>query len=73
MYAADQRDKILDWYSPLNFFLRQADIFNTWQPGTGGWLLAEALFKEWKSGGRKILWCRGIREYPQAFHLMRER
>ncbi|KAJ7706751.1 hypothetical protein B0H17DRAFT_918555, partial [Mycena rosella] len=55
-----QREKILDWYSPLNFFLRQADIFNAWQPGTGGWLLEADLFTEWKSGSGKILWCRGI-------------
>ncbi|KAJ7453089.1 ankyrin repeat-containing domain protein [Mycena latifolia] len=59
-HDSDQRQKILDWYSPLNFFLRQADIFSAWQPGTGAWLLEASLFKEWKSGGGKILWCRGI-------------
>ncbi|KAJ7453123.1 ankyrin repeat-containing domain protein [Mycena latifolia] len=59
-HDSDQRQKILDWYSPLNFFLRQADIFSAWQPGTGGWLLEADLFREWKSGSGKILWCRGI-------------
>ncbi|KAJ7706833.1 hypothetical protein B0H17DRAFT_877064, partial [Mycena rosella] len=55
-----ERDKIIDWFSPLNFFLRQADIFSTRQPGTGGWLLEHKLFKKWKSGKGKTLWCRGM-------------
>ncbi|KAJ7706722.1 ankyrin repeat-containing domain protein [Mycena rosella] len=59
-HDSEQRDKILDWYSPLNFFLRQTDIFNAWQPGTGRWLLEADEFKDWKSGSGKMLWCRGI-------------
>ncbi|KAJ7453128.1 hypothetical protein FB451DRAFT_672056 [Mycena latifolia] len=59
-HDSEERQKILDWYSPLNFFLRQADIFSAWQPGTGGWLLEAGLFREWKSGSGKFLWCRGI-------------
>ncbi|KAJ7453168.1 hypothetical protein FB451DRAFT_1565720 [Mycena latifolia] len=31
-----ERDKIIDWFSPLNFFLRQADISGIRQPGTAG-------------------------------------
>ncbi|KAJ7094767.1 hypothetical protein C8R44DRAFT_645244, partial [Mycena epipterygia] len=42
------RDRIIEWYSPLNSFLRQADIFNSRQPGTGQWLLEHDLFKKWK-------------------------
>ncbi|KAJ6595809.1 ankyrin repeat domain-containing protein, partial [Mycena vulgaris] len=52
--------KILEWMSPLNSFQRQADIFSNWQPGTGGWLLADAKFKEWKSVLGQVLWCRGM-------------
>ncbi|KAJ7094774.1 hypothetical protein C8R44DRAFT_813896 [Mycena epipterygia] len=64
-----ERDGIIEWYSPLNFFLRQADIFNSRQLGTGQWLLEHDLFKEWKSGtnnpleeweSRKTIWCRGM-------------
>ncbi|KAJ6563653.1 ankyrin repeat-containing domain protein [Mycena vulgaris] len=55
-----ERDTIIEWLSPLNFFLRQADIFGTRQPGTGGWLLEDDLFKEWKWGVGKILWCPGM-------------
>ncbi|KAJ6521461.1 hypothetical protein DFH09DRAFT_1192711 [Mycena vulgaris] len=55
-----KRDKIIEWFSPLNFFLRQADIFNTRQPGTGEWLLQDELFKRWRSGAGRTLWCRGM-------------
>ncbi|KAJ7076812.1 hypothetical protein C8R44DRAFT_585481, partial [Mycena epipterygia] len=49
-----ERDRIIEWYSPLNFFLRQADIFNSRQPGTGKWLLEDDIFKKWK------IWCYGM-------------
>ncbi|KAJ7443837.1 ankyrin repeat-containing domain protein [Mycena latifolia] len=55
-----KRNEIIEWYSPLNFFLRQADIFNTRQPGTGRWLLEDEAFKAWESGTTKILWCPGM-------------
>ncbi|KAJ7080063.1 hypothetical protein C8R44DRAFT_908954, partial [Mycena epipterygia] len=64
-----ERDRIIEWYSPLNFFPRQADIFNSRQPGTGEWLLEHDLFKQWKSGTNNLskmfksedrLWCRGM-------------
>ncbi|KAJ6536855.1 hypothetical protein B0H19DRAFT_1003798, partial [Mycena capillaripes] len=55
-----ERTKIIDWLSPINFFLRHADIARTRQPGTGTWLLDDVRFQEWKSGPRTTLWCRGI-------------
>ncbi|KAJ7118105.1 hypothetical protein C8R44DRAFT_189884 [Mycena epipterygia] len=57
---AAERDRIIEWYSPLNFFLRQADIFNGHQPGTGEWLLDHDVFKKWKSGTGNTIWCRGM-------------
>jgi hypothetical protein len=59
--SEQQRAEIIDWLSPINFFLRQADISCVRQPGTGGWLLADPHFQEWKSGSGGTLWCRGIR------------
>ncbi|KAJ7706724.1 ankyrin repeat-containing domain protein [Mycena rosella] len=59
-HDAAEREKIIEWFSPLNFFLRQADIFSTRQPGTGEWLLKDELFKEWKLGSAKTVWCRGM-------------
>ncbi|KAJ7779548.1 hypothetical protein B0H14DRAFT_2961720, partial [Mycena olivaceomarginata] len=34
-----EREKIIQWFSPLNFFPQQDDIFATRQEGTGEWLL----------------------------------
>ncbi|KAJ6540325.1 hypothetical protein B0H19DRAFT_1239672 [Mycena capillaripes] len=53
---------------PAEFYLlktpsglqRQADISGVRQAGTGGWLLADPCFREWESGARRTLWCRGI-------------
>ncbi|KAF7345781.1 ANK-REP-REGION domain-containing protein [Mycena venus] len=56
----EQRQKIIDWLSPINFFLRQADISREREKGTGGWLLAHPLFKNWESSSGSTLWCRGI-------------
>ncbi|KAJ7676953.1 ankyrin repeat-containing domain protein [Mycena polygramma] len=57
--AAEQK-RILDWISPSNFFQRQADIFSTWQPGTGEWLLADSQFTDWENSCGEVLWCRGM-------------
>ncbi|KAJ7465171.1 hypothetical protein FB451DRAFT_1041519 [Mycena latifolia] len=57
---AAERAEIIEWFSPLNFFLRQADILNTRQPRTGEWLLEDQLFKKWKSSMGNALWCRGM-------------
>ncbi|KAJ6563613.1 ankyrin repeat-containing domain protein [Mycena vulgaris] len=55
-----ERQSIMEWLSPLNFFLRQGDILSARQPGTGQWFLENKLFQRWKSSTGKILWCPGI-------------
>ncbi|KAJ7218326.1 hypothetical protein C8J57DRAFT_1537494 [Mycena rebaudengoi] len=55
-----RREKILDWYSPLNFFQRQEEILKTRQRDSGGWFLADKSFKRWKAAEGKILWCCGM-------------
>ncbi|KAJ7469684.1 hypothetical protein FB451DRAFT_1136338 [Mycena latifolia] len=57
---AMEGQEILDWITPLNFFQRQEDIFSSWQPGTGEWLLSDPQFRNWASGSQEILWCQGI-------------
>ncbi|KAJ7026032.1 hypothetical protein C8F04DRAFT_879243, partial [Mycena alexandri] len=54
------RDVILNWLSPINFFLRQADISQMRTKGTGKWLRADPIFEKWESGSGSTLWCRGI-------------
>ncbi|KAF7365799.1 ANK-REP-REGION domain-containing protein [Mycena venus] len=55
-----ERMQIIDWLSPINFFLRHADISRVRQQDTGGWLLADTVFKRWESGSGRTIWCRGI-------------
>ncbi|KAJ7024880.1 ankyrin repeat-containing domain protein [Mycena alexandri] len=54
------RRAFLDWLSPLNFFLRQADISRVRTKGTGEWLLKHPLFLQWESSSESTLWCNGI-------------
>jgi hypothetical protein len=68
IHRGDKEEKIditrrafLDWLSPINFFLRQADVSQLRAKGTGGWLLEHLLFKTWENGSGSTLWCRGIR------------
>ncbi|KAJ7787762.1 ankyrin repeat-containing domain protein [Mycena olivaceomarginata] len=54
-----KRRTIIEWLSPLNFFLRQQDISKTHQQGTGEWLLDDPEFKgleikSWTSS--MVLW-----------------
>jgi hypothetical protein len=55
------RRDFLNWLSPINFFLRQADILQLRAKGTGGWLLEHPLFTQWESSYGRTLWCCGIR------------
>jgi hypothetical protein len=59
--AKEHRGDILNWLSPINFFLRQAEIAQMRAKGTGEWLLADPVFKNWEVGWGSTLWLRGIR------------
>ncbi|KAJ7327647.1 ankyrin repeat-containing domain protein, partial [Mycena albidolilacea] len=61
--AADnvtERQRIIDWFSPVNFFPRHADISSARQQGTGGWLLEDSHFQQWELNSGSTLWCEGI-------------
>ncbi|KAJ7242059.1 ankyrin repeat-containing domain protein [Mycena rebaudengoi] len=55
-----ERDVLIEWLSPLNFFPRHADIFSARQPGTGAWLLEDDRFKDWKINSGQTLRCHGM-------------
>ncbi|KAF7296696.1 hypothetical protein HMN09_01078700 [Mycena chlorophos] len=57
---ADDYYKIMDFVSPLNFFPRQQQVYETWQKDTGTWLLEHPKFLEWQIGTPAVLWCSGI-------------
>ncbi|KAJ7249835.1 ankyrin repeat-containing domain protein [Mycena rebaudengoi] len=56
-----EREKIIEWVSPLNFFSRNEDIFRARQNGTGMWLLDDIQFKDWVLSPGGTLWCYGMR------------
>ncbi|PIG87011.1 ankyrin repeat-containing protein [Aspergillus arachidicola] len=43
--ARKEDQGILDWLTPINYGLKQSDIFRRQQPGTGQWLLHSAEFQ----------------------------
>ncbi|KAJ7889168.1 hypothetical protein B0H14DRAFT_2562009 [Mycena olivaceomarginata] len=45
-HAEAERDKIIEWVSPLNFFSRNQDIYRVRQDGTGMWLIDDVRFKD---------------------------
>ena len=57
-----ERQKILVWFSPLNFFKTQQDNFARRQEGTGQWLIKSPTFQAWLSGSERTLFCPGIRK-----------
>ncbi len=66
-----ERQKILEWFSPLNFFKTQQDIFARRQGGTGKWLIKSPTFQVWLSGSERTLFCPGIRKsFYSPYHLL---
>ena len=62
-----ERQAIIDWLSPLNFFITQDDIFNRRQEGTGEWFLKSDVFQSWLSTLGDTLWCPGIRMHYSKY------
>ncbi|KAL8669376.1 MAG: hypothetical protein Q9168_006037 [Polycauliona sp. 1 TL-2023] len=56
----EKRQETLDWFSPLNFFKTQQDIFARREEGTGQWLIDSPTFQSWLSGSDRTLCCPGI-------------
>lgn len=59
-HTDQESQAIIDWLSPLNFFITQKDTLRRRQDGTGEWLFEAPEFKAWLSGTEKILWCSGL-------------
>lgn len=57
-----KRQAILAWFSPLNFFNTQHNLFARREGGTGQWLIDSTEFRKWISGTDRILCCPGIRK-----------
>jgi hypothetical protein len=57
---------MVDWLSHLDLDLKQSDLYETREEGTGEWLLEEPKFKEWLDGNHRVLWCAGDRTFHCA-------
>lgn len=60
-FIVQQRQEILQWLSPLNFFRTQQDTLARREEGTGLWLIDSPVFTNWLTGNDCILCCPGIR------------
>lgn len=54
--------EILHWFSPLNFFKTQQDIFARREGDTGQWITQSRDFLDWFAGPKHTLCCAGIRK-----------
>jgi hypothetical protein len=55
-----QRKKIVNTISPLDFSSRQQEILQRRVDGTGKWLFQSGEFKAWIAGDFATLWCPGM-------------
>lgn len=56
----EDRLKILNWITPIDYAPQQSDFIGRRQPGTGQWLLDSEEFGTWVEAERKTLFCPGI-------------
>ncbi|KAL9630679.1 MAG: hypothetical protein Q9204_004595, partial [Flavoplaca sp. TL-2023a] len=54
-----EREKIIAWLSPVDFWQKQDDVFSDAHPGTGQWFLDMQQFQRWLSGDPRDMWCHG--------------
>ena len=56
----EERRKIEDWLSPIDFRSRQQEILKWAQAGTRQWLFDSEKFRNWINNDYGTLWCPGI-------------
>jgi hypothetical protein len=56
----DERRKIHDWLTPIDYTAQQHDYFSRRQAGTGQWLLDSPEFQAWTGSKGQTLCCPGI-------------
>jgi hypothetical protein len=55
-----ERQRILEWLSPIDHASEQRDAISRRQAGTGGWLLNSQAYQDWLSTDGRTLFCPGI-------------
>jgi Cdc6-like AAA superfamily ATPase len=56
----NQKEKILNWLTPVDYGPQQSDHFSRQQEGTGQWLLVSHEFRKWLNERKQTLYCDGI-------------
>ncbi|KAF8467195.1 hypothetical protein BDZ91DRAFT_776352 [Kalaharituber pfeilii] len=56
----NDRMKLLEWLSPLNFWTKHSDIVAQQQAGTGNWILESPMFQQWEDKKCRKLFCPGM-------------
>lgn len=59
-----EKQKLLDWLSPLKFWTRHDEVHRKRCEGTCDWLLHTERYKDWIAGSTPTLLCLGIRMLP---------
>ena len=55
-----ERTRILDWLSKVDYALQQNDFMGRRQPGTGEWLINSDKYREWHQSPGQTLFCPGM-------------
>lgn len=59
-YTSESQDeKILEWLSPLDPWVRHRKACDLYQDGTLDWFLRHRTFQSWRDGTTNVLWCPG--------------
>jgi len=58
--AAQLRQTVLNWLTPIDYAPQQSDYIGRRQPGTGQWLLDSAEYQAWLKTSKQTLFCPGI-------------
>jgi len=56
----EEKQRILDWITPVKYSTQHNDHIKERQEGTGQWLLESPKFQSWLQSDRKTLFCPGI-------------
>ena len=56
----EERGKVENWLSPIDFRYRHREILKGAQAGTRQWLFEDKKFRSWVDADRGTLWCPGI-------------
>ncbi|KAI1745798.1 hypothetical protein F4680DRAFT_455804 [Xylaria scruposa] len=56
----EQKQAILEWLSPVDYFAQQSDTIRRRHAGTGQWLLDSPEYRYWRETKKEALFCPGI-------------